>query len=287
MRFSDGTDRWGQGRAELRLRVLHSLPPRHQRYLFEEIRKLCRDFLRSKRVPLSEITPEELLSEIWQKLLGTMSVHDEGTRGLPFPDPNQVSIDDGAPERDGRVAWLIDQIGGNEAMTHRREDIMRRRFGRASTENGRRLVQARSDGEFAEILVDAEAPNALGATDGRRIWHGLLATAYLWFQQSDDASKLLRLLADNPDILLDSPGGHWPMTQLVTKLNDRFSPPPWTRDRADNAKRRLVKWIKRLKSNNGLDDVDLEALFARVAREQERRGQTSPTRMYHHLTPQN
>ena len=74
VRSFDGTDKSGQARAELRLRVLHSLPPKHQRYLFEEIRKLCHNFLHSQRVALSEMTSEELLSEVWQKLLGSVSV---------------------------------------------------------------------------------------------------------------------------------------------------------------------------------------------------------------------
>ena len=275
----------GQARAELRLRVLRSLPPRHQQYLFEEIRKRCRDFLRSQRVPSSEMTPEELVSEIWQKLLGTVSVHNEET--LSSPDPNQASIDEHAPERDGRVVWLIDQIGGSEAMAHRREDILRRRFGRALAGSGRRMVQPPSDGEFSEIISDADAPSALEAADGLRVWRGLLAMADLQFQQSDDASKLLRLLAQNPGILLNSSGGQWPIQELVAELNDRFPPRSWTIDRVDNAKRRLVNWIKRLKRQNGLDEVDLEALFARVARQQERSGQAQPTRLHDHLNPQN
>src|SRR5215467_13630266 len=94
------TDRLGQARAELRLRILRSMPPRHQRYLFEEIRKVCREFLRNRGVPSSELTPEELLSEIWQKLLGTVSV---GSGEAIDGDLAQVSIDPDVPERDGRV----------------------------------------------------------------------------------------------------------------------------------------------------------------------------------------
>jgi len=285
VRFIGAADGRGQVRAELRLRVLRSLPPRHQRYLFEEIRKLCRDFLRSARVPSSEVTPEELLSEIWQKLLGTVSLQNEETPDLSSPDPNQASIDPDSPERDGRVVWLIDQIGGSEAMAHRREDILRRRFGRGLAGSGRRMVQPRSDGEFAEIISDEDAPSALETADGLRVWRGLLATAELQFQRSDDPSMLLRLLAENPGILQDSSGGQWPITELVAKLNNRFPPPSWTEDRVDNAKRRLVNWIKRLKRKNGLDEVDLEALFARVARQQERSGQTSPRRRHDHLNP--
>jgi hypothetical protein len=37
-----------------------------------------------------------------------------------------------------------------------------------------------------------------------------------------------------------------------------------------NAKRRLVNWIKRLMQKHGFDTTDLEDLFARVARNQER-----------------
>jgi hypothetical protein len=36
-----------------------------------------------------------------------------------------VSIDPEAPEHDGRVVWLIDQIGGSAEISHRREDILR------------------------------------------------------------------------------------------------------------------------------------------------------------------
>jgi len=281
-----GTDRSGQARAELRLRVLHSLPPRHQRYLFEEIRKLCHHFLHSQRVPSSEMTPEELLSEVWQKLLGAVSVQSE-EEGAPALDPTQVSIDADAPERDGRVVWLINEIGGSAGIAHRREDILRRRFGRASGGNGRPLVQPPSDGEFTEIMSDADATSALEAADGARVWRGLLATAGLEFAPSDDLSKLLQLLAEYPEILQDSSGGQWPITTLVVRLNNRYPPRTWTSDRVDNAKRRLLSWIQRLKRKNGLDEVDLEALFARVARQQERGSPTSPNRLHRHLDPQN
>jgi hypothetical protein len=72
---------------------------------------------------------------------------------------------------------------------------------------------------------------------------------------------------------------------IVNRLNIRFPPPAWTSDRVDNAKRRLMNWIKRLKRKNGLDDVDLEALFARVAREQERGSPAAPK--WRHLNLQN
>jgi hypothetical protein len=91
---------------------------------------------------------------------------------------------------------------------------------------------------------------------------------------------LLRLLAENPGLLHNSSGGQWPISGITAELNDRFPPPSWTSDRVDNAKRRLVNWIKRLKRENGLDDVDLEGLFARVARQQEGGNRASPTKLY-------
>jgi len=287
VRSFGGTDSSGQARAELRLRVLHSLPPKHERYLFEEIRKLCHHFLHSQRVASSEMTPEELLSEVWQKLLGAVSVPSEEGAYSAAPDPTQVSIDADAPERDGRVVWLIDQIGGSAGIAHRREDILRRRFGRASRGNGRPLVQPRSDSEFTEIMSDADTASGLEAADGQRVWRGLLATAELEFAQSDDVSKLLRVLAEHPEVLQDSSGGQWPIKELVVQLNNRFPPRTWTGDRVDNAKRRLLKWIRRLMRKNGLDEVDLEALFARVARQQERGGPTSANRLHHQLNPLN
>jgi len=287
VRSFDGTDKSGQARAELRLRVLHSLPPKHQRYLFEEIRKLCHNFLHSQRVALSEMTSEELLSEVWQKLLGAVSVQSEEGASSAAPDPTQVSIDADAPERDGRVVWLIDQIGGLAGIAHRREDILRRRFGRASRGNGRPLVQPRSDSEFTQMVSDAAATSALEAADGLRVWRGLLATAELEFRQSDDLSKLLRVLAEHPEILQDSSGGQWPITELVVQLNNRFPPRTWTGDRVDNAKRRLLKWVKRLMRKNALDEVDLEALFARVARQQEWRHPSSVNRLRRQLNPWN
>jgi hypothetical protein len=56
--------------------------------------------------------------------------------------------------------------------------------------------------------------------------------------------------------------------RLVTVLNAEFSPPPWSDDRVENAKKRLLSWVQRLMRQNGLDATDLEAVFARVARQQ-------------------
>jgi len=102
-----------------------------------------------------------------------------------------------------------------------------------------------------------------------RVWHGLLIVAGDEFPPEDDVSLLLKLLADNPDILDESSGGQWPVKRMVALLNDRPPPRSWREDQLDNAKRRLIKWIGRLMRRNGLDSIDLEGLFAAVARKSE------------------
>jgi hypothetical protein len=258
----------GAVRAELRLRVLWSLPPTHQRYVFEEIHRLSRLYLRNRRVPVSEVTPEELVSEIWQKLLGTLSL-DDVPECLPTA-PAEWTIDLQAPEHDGRVVWLIEQIGGRDALAHRHEDIFRQRFGRSLPEGGRPIVQPATEDKLYGILSESGHDGTLQQTDAQQVWRGLLITADLEFQPTDDVRMLLRVMADDPDILDASSGEQWPIKMIVGLLDLRFSPPPWTDRRVDNAKRRLVNWIDRLMRKNGLDAVDLEGLFARVARQHER-----------------
>ena len=131
------------------------------------------------------------------------------------------------------------------------------------------MVQLGNEDEDFRTEPDPGQPGMLQEVDARRVWRGLLVTADLQFERNDDVSMLLRLLADVPDILEGSTGGQWPVKKIVTLLNDRFPPPIWNGDRVDNAKRRLLNWINRLMRRNGLDATDLEALFARVAREKE------------------
>lgn len=225
---------------------------------------MCRHFLQRQGVAQAEITAEELLSEIWLKLLGNLSV-DASTPLIG--DPEQWSGDPN-PECDERVKWLFNQIGGSEAIRHRREDILRQRHGRAATGIGRPMVQPRDDGETPDIPWEPDEPSPLDEADYLQVWRGLVATANLEFRPADDVSMLLRMLSENPDTLQTTSGGRWPVSEMIILLNIQFSPPLWTDDRVDNAKRRLLNWIKRLKRDNGLDATDLEALFARVARQQ-------------------
>jgi hypothetical protein len=103
------------------LRVLSTLPQAHQAYVFHEVSGLCRHYLRSKPEDASEISSEELVSEVWAKLIGsiTMPDPDDAAERRNFPDPSDWTIDPQAPENDGRVVWLIREVGGPRALAHR------------------------------------------------------------------------------------------------------------------------------------------------------------------------
>jgi hypothetical protein len=254
-------------RGELRLRVLCSLPSTHQQYLFKEIRILCKKFLRRRRVPAAEVTADELLSEIWEKLLGTVSLDTETEELAALP--TEWSINPDAPECDGRVVWLIREIGGSEAIAHRHEDLLRQRHGRFQLGRGRPITQLEDEDVSIEIASDPRESIRLQYADAHRVWRGLLITANLKFQAHDDVLMLLGVMDDVRDILEES-SSQWPIKRMVDLLNKRFVSSSWTEDRVDNAKRRLVNWIKRLMQTNGFDTTDLEGLFARVARNEER-----------------
>jgi hypothetical protein len=276
----------GQGlaRGELRLRVVRTLPPTHLRYLFEEIRKLCRNYLDRGRVSASEMTPEELVSEVWQKLLGTVSLDVDEPAASAMPNPTGWTVAD-TPDGDGRVVWLIEEIGGSAAIGHRYEDILRQRYGRYRPDLGRPVVQPGTAEDPPEMSLPPAGDDALHAADARLALRGLLSTAEEHFQRDDDIFLLLRLLTDDPGILEDSAGGQWPVTAMVASLNRRFAPPPWSAGRVDQAKRRLIRWIERLMHRNGLDATDLEGLFARVARQKGSGERTSSTRLHYSGLP--
>jgi hypothetical protein len=265
----------GVARAVLRMRVVCSLPPSHQAYLFEEIRKLCSEYLRKERRRTSEVAPEELLSEIYQKLFGQVILENEDVSEYPnFAE----SVD---PGHDRRVIWLVQEIGGYEAIGHRYEDILRQRFGRSLPGGGRRIVQAADGGGALEVGGQRdEQHTSLQEEDANRAWNGLLIMARVQFKPEDDVSKLLQLLAEEPDVLDDS-NTQWPINSMVLLLNERFPPPSWRADRVDNAKRRLMNWIGRLMRDNGLDATDLEGLFARVARRRQA-GKREPIKLRNH-----
>jgi hypothetical protein len=220
------------------------------------------------------VAPLELVSEVWKKLLGSVSL--EANRTLPAR-PGEWSTDP-APERDGRVIWLIAEIGGSEAIGHRYEDIQRERHGRSVPGVGRPNQQRNDEDGQEEMDIDPHEPRGLERTDSRRIWLGLLATAAVDFRPDDSVLMLLKLLAADPGILDDSPGGQWPVKLIVERLNDSPTSRRWSEDHVDNAKRRLMNWIERLRRRNRLDVTDLEGLFAGVARRLEASEQQAPPR---------
>jgi hypothetical protein len=132
------------------------------------------------------------------------------------------------------------------------------------------MVQADPEHEVPDTGSELGGARAIEAGDADSAWRGLLLAANLEFREDEDASMLLGLMSDVPDVLDESPGRQWPIQRIVALLNDRFSPPLWDGDRVDNAKRRLVKWITRLMLKNGLNAIELEAVFASLARQKDR-----------------
>jgi hypothetical protein len=227
---------------------------------------MCRIWLRQNRISAGDMAPNELASEVWLKLVASVSLDDNDPPELPEVNPDEWSVDLSNPERDGRVTWLITEIGGSIAIKHRYQDLERERYGRSF-----QLRQPIAEDEPEEVEVKPDDRTERQRTeDVLHVWHGLLATAQNKFGPEEDVSLLLRLLAEMPHVLDESFGTQWPIGTLVTLLNERPPPRTWSEDKVDNAKRRLLNWIRRLMSENGLDAVDLEALFASVARELQR-----------------
>jgi hypothetical protein len=226
---------------------------------------LCRDYLRANKVAPSEISERELLSEIWQKLLGAVSWSNDGGE-----DPTDWSTNPHAPEDDGRVLFLIKEIGGFVALAHRREDVLRERFGKAKPGVGRPIVQPESEEHLHGEIDSVQDEDPFREIDSRRVWRGMLAMASREFGVDEDVSKLLQLFVKVPDIFEHSTGARWPIADIVAHLNAHFAPPEWRDRRVEDARKRLSNWIDRLMQKNALDITDLEALFARVARQLER-----------------
>jgi hypothetical protein len=96
------------------LRVLWTLPQAHQNFLFHEVRGLCRHYLRSKPEDASEISPEELVSEVWEKLIGSITMPDpnDAAERSNFPDPSDWTIDSQVPGSASAVLPRLTSIYG-------------------------------------------------------------------------------------------------------------------------------------------------------------------------------
>ena len=214
----------------------------------------------------------ELFSEVMAKLLG---VAGSGTRQGAQVNEEEASLDtltpDKDPKQDGRVQWLISEIGGRHALGHRDEDMRRKTFGRGR-ESGYRTVQLEEE-DVADLPADAKDPH--DEKDNHRVWLGLLTAAESEFEPNDHVLLLLDVMANDPEIS-DGFSSEWPITQIADALNLRHSTSVWDHRKVENAKKRLGNWIGRLKRDDGLDLTDLMALFAQHARLRERDNVTSP-----------
>src|SRR5262249_4663660 len=63
--------RGGMTRGEIRWRVIHSLPKRHENHIFEAIRRRCAEYLAKQSFVITE---GELVSQVWIKLMAGVSV---------------------------------------------------------------------------------------------------------------------------------------------------------------------------------------------------------------------
>jgi hypothetical protein len=261
-----------------RLRVLNSLPRPHQDHFFEEVRVLCAKFItlaarHDRKIDRASETLA-LFSEVMAKLLGVAGVEAKQEAADGEAQIRQVWMVDEDPKRDGRVAWLIDQVGGPHALAHRYEDIRRRAHGGKWREDGYRHVQLQQE-HIENLSVEPEDPHR--DEEIQRIWLGVLAMAETQFEPHDDVSMLLQLMACDSDIQA-SFGAEWPIRKIVDALNCRHSSPPWNDHRVENAKKRLRNWIARLKRDNGLDSVGLMELFARQAHRRASESAATPYR---------
>jgi hypothetical protein len=244
-----------------RLSVLNALPRQHQDYFFAAVRKLCTGFVASRGTMAADRESEslELFSEVMAKLLGATAA--ETKEGDDIKAGLTVHKD---PKQDGRVAWLVAEIGGRQALAHRHEDMRRRLYGR--WREGSYKTEQLADEHVAELAVDPIDP--LEDDDNRKAWRGLLAAAKSEFEPQEDVSILLDLLASDPEIQAGF-GSEWPVRQIVDTLNRRKPARAWNDDRVDNAKKRLKGWIGRIRRSYQVEPDDLMHIFAQYARKQE------------------
>jgi hypothetical protein len=193
----------------------------------------------------------------------------------PMPWLSRGGIDEQDPTRDGRVAWLVDEVCNRQALLHRYEDVRRRERGGKWDGSGYPLVQV--DDRTLEQLgghedVEEGRGNGLDAGDSGRAWIGLIKLVQHQFGLNDDVATLVKLLAEDLEVQ-ESFGSQWPIGKIVRALNERDRTGSWNDDRVENAKRRLTKWVIKVKSTQGLDAIDFRALLARYARENDPRSE--------------
>jgi hypothetical protein len=281
---------------ELRLALWSTLPERHRDEVCRQVRRRCEAFVAAAGVERSErgAAAASLMSEVIAHLLRAVSLRwDEETMhhaaestapagplctssATPAaPGPWSDAIDEQDAARDGRVLWLVNEIGNRRALAHRFEDMRRRERGGKWDGTSYPFVQVeeRVLEQLAGHLEPADDPRE--SADAQQAWRGLVAMVAQQLGPQDDVLALVRLLAEDAGIQ-EAFGAQWPIARIADGLGRRYGPSPWSEDRVENAKRRLTRWILRLRREHGLDAVDLRALLVRTAREMERRPQRRP-----------
>jgi len=118
------------------------------------------------------------------------------------------------------------------------------------------------------MIPGEQETDPLEDEDARHAWDGLVQLTSRQFGIDDDVIALVQVLASDSDTQ-ESFGSQWPIGKIVRALNARQSRTSWNDDRVENAKRRLTRFIGRLKQAHGLDAVDLRALLVRYSRERQ------------------
>jgi hypothetical protein len=281
--------------AELRLYAWTELPDRHRNEVCRQIRMRCETFISMSRVDRRQRKSEvdSLFSEVVAHLLRATSVRrddaamsgettmmteaNERSSAAPaaFTPPwlARGRLDAWDPMRDSRVIWVVEETCNRQALFHRYEDMRRRDRGGKWHGSGYPLVTV--DEQTMEQLSGHYDPaeneaDALQLEESRRAWAGLMALVVQQFGAADDITALLQTLAEDGETQ-DAFGSQWPIGKIAETLGKRQPGQTWTDDRVENAKRRLTKFIGKIKKTHGLDAVDLRALLVRYAREHERR----------------
>jgi hypothetical protein len=293
---SDWSDHSGpclMSSAELRLYAWSELPDAHRNEVCRQIRVRCEAFISSMRVQKSQRRSEidSLVSEVVAHLLRATSLSKDATMDsnstaaranscpqaasaersnpLPWLEKGQINLYE--PPRDARVIWVVEDTCNRQALLHRYEDVRRRDRGGKWHGSGYPLVAV--DDRTIEQLSGHYDPaeqetGPLEDEDARRAWNGLVQLTSRQFGIDDDVVALVQVLASDSDTQ-ESFGSQWPIGKIVRALNARQSRTSWNDDRVENAKRRLTRFIGRLKQAHGLDAVDLRALLVRYSRERQ------------------
>jgi hypothetical protein len=285
----------GLSAAELRLSAWSELPDRHRNEVCRQIRMRCETFISMSRVDRRQRKSEvdNLFSEVVAHLLRATSLRrddaamsgettmitqaNERSNAAPAssaqPWLGRGRLDAWEPMRDARVIWVVEETCNRQALFHRYEDMRRRDRGGKWHGSGYPLVTV--DEQTMEQLSGHYDPaeneaDALQLEESRRAWAGLVALVVKQFGADDDVAAMVRTLAEDSETQ-DAFGSQWPIGQIAEALGKRQPGQTWTDDRVENAKRRLTKYIGKIRKAHGLDAVDLRALLVRYAREHERR----------------